>query len=89
MDRRIRYWLIGTILLLAIYAVIFLFRKNSDLVRINFSHGILADHQRRINTVRECAADLGRAVGILTKGDQDGVYGVTNALKIVEVGQVV
>ena len=27
-------------------------------------------------------------MAIITKGDQDGVYGVTNAMKIVEVGQV-
>lgn len=28
-------------------------------------------------------------MAIITKGDQDGFYGVTNAMKIVEVGQVV
>jgi pyruvate kinase len=28
-------------------------------------------------------------MAIITKGDQDGVYGVTNAMKIVQVGQVV
>lgn len=28
-------------------------------------------------------------MAIITKGDQDGVYGVTNAMKIVEVGRVV
>ena len=28
-------------------------------------------------------------MAIITKGDRDGVYGVTNAMKIVEVGQVV
>jgi pyruvate kinase len=28
-------------------------------------------------------------MAIITKGDQDGVYGVTNAMKIVHVGQVV
>jgi pyruvate kinase len=28
-------------------------------------------------------------MAIITKGDQDGVYGMTNAMKIVEVGQVV
>ena len=47
-----------------------LIRAGIDLVRINFSHGTLADHQRRVNAVRECAADLGRAVGIL--GDLQG-----------------
>jgi hypothetical protein len=30
MNRSTKYWLIGTILLLAIYVVIFLFRKNFD-----------------------------------------------------------
>ena len=47
-----------------------LIRAGIDLVRINFSHGTLADHQRRVNAVRECAADLGRTVGIL--GDLQG-----------------
>jgi len=47
-----------------------LIRAGIDLVRINFSHGNLTDHQRRVNAVRECAADLGRAVGIL--GDLQG-----------------
>jgi pyruvate kinase len=47
-----------------------LIRTGIDLVRINFSHGTPADHQRRVNAVRECAADLGRAVGIL--GDLQG-----------------
>jgi pyruvate kinase len=45
-------------------------RAGTDLVRINFSHGTSADHQRRINTVRRCAAALGREVGIL--GDLQG-----------------
>lgn len=47
-----------------------LIRAGIDLVRINFSHGNLTDHQRRVNAVRECAANLGRAVGIL--GDLQG-----------------
>ena len=34
-------------------------------------------------------SDCCNQVPNITKGDQDGVYGVTNALKIVEVGQVV
>jgi pyruvate kinase len=40
------------------------------MVRINFSHGTLADHQRRVMTVRKYAAALGRSVGIL--GDLQG-----------------
>jgi pyruvate kinase len=47
-----------------------LIRAGIDLVRINVSHGALTDHQRRVNAVRECAASLGRAVGIL--GDLQG-----------------
>ncbi|MGD9364009.1 MAG: pyruvate kinase [Desulfobacterales bacterium] len=47
-----------------------LIRTGIDLVRINFSHGSLADQKRRVNTVRECAAELGREVGIL--GDLQG-----------------
>jgi pyruvate kinase len=47
-----------------------LIRAGIDLVRINFSHRTLADHQRRVTTVRKYAAALGRAVGIL--GDLQG-----------------
>jgi pyruvate kinase len=47
-----------------------LIRAGIDLVRINFSHGTLADHQRRVRAVRKCAAALGREVGIL--GDLQG-----------------
>jgi pyruvate kinase len=45
-------------------------RAGIDLVRINFSHGNLVDHQRRVDTVRRCAAALDREVGIL--GDLQG-----------------
>ena len=97
MNRIIKYWLIGTILLLAIYAVIFLFRKNFDhtfllwvmiltpvtclvfLFLTNLFDSVL-EHRGFLNTGDNA---------IITKGDQDGVYGVTNAMKIVEVGQVV
>ncbi len=47
-----------------------LIEAGIDLVRINFSHGSMAEHQIRVNTVRECAAALGREVGIL--GDLQG-----------------
>ena len=47
-----------------------LIRAGIDLVRINFSHGTQADHQRRVYAVREYSAKLGRAVGIL--GDLQG-----------------
>ncbi len=41
-----------------------------DVVRINFSHGQVEDHARRIAMVREAAARAGRYVGIL--GDLQG-----------------
>jgi len=47
-----------------------LIRAGIDLVRINFSHGALVDHQKRVNIVRKYAASLGREVGIL--GDLQG-----------------
>lgn len=42
-----------------------LIQAGTDLVRINFSHGLLADHERRISIIRECAKAIGRWVGIL------------------------
>ncbi|RLK46471.1 pyruvate kinase [Alkalispirillum mobile] len=36
-----------------------------DLVRINFSHGTVADHRRRVETVRQAAREAGRQVGVL------------------------
>jgi pyruvate kinase len=34
-------------------------------VRINFSHGRLSDHQKRVSAIRKYAATLGRQIGIL------------------------
>jgi pyruvate kinase len=42
-----------------------LIRAGIDLVRINFSHGSLSDHQYRVKTIRKYAAALGREIGIL------------------------
>jgi pyruvate kinase len=42
-----------------------LIRAEIDLVRINFSHGRLVDHQRRVETIRKYAAEQRREVGIL------------------------
>ena len=36
-----------------------------DVVRLNFSHGTADDHRQRVETVRECAAELGRTVAIM------------------------
>jgi pyruvate kinase len=45
-------------------------RAGVDVVRINFSHGSLADHARRVERVREAARSAGRYVGVL--GDLQG-----------------
>jgi len=45
-------------------------RAGVDVVRINFSHGVLADHARRLDLVREAARQSGRYVGVL--GDLQG-----------------
>ena len=42
-----------------------LLRAGVDVVRLNFSHGIAADHARRASEVRSIAADLHREVGVL------------------------
>ena len=42
-----------------------LIQAGMDLVRINFSHGKLADHQNRVNAIRKYATALGRQIGIL------------------------
>lgn len=47
-----------------------LLRAGVDVVRINFSHGTLADRQQRVRDVREAAARVGRDIGIL--GDLQG-----------------
>jgi pyruvate kinase len=36
-----------------------------DVVRVNFSHGVAEDHAHRVQSVRDCAAALGRDVGVL------------------------
>src|SRR5277367_7051997 len=45
-------------------------RAGTDVVRLNFSHGEVADHARRIELVREAAHQAGRYVGVL--GDLQG-----------------
>jgi pyruvate kinase len=45
-------------------------RAGVDVVRINFSHGQIADHVKRVTMVREAAARANRYVGIL--GDLQG-----------------
>src|ERR1700744_2891600 len=45
-------------------------RAGVDVVRVNFSHGVLADHSRRLELVRTAARQAGRYVGVL--GDLQG-----------------
>jgi pyruvate kinase len=45
-------------------------RAGVDVVRLNFSHGQVADHTRRVSLVREAAAAAGRYIGVL--GDLQG-----------------
>jgi pyruvate kinase len=45
-------------------------RAGVDVVRVNFSHGQLADHKRRLDLVRDAAHAAGRYVGVL--GDLQG-----------------
>ncbi|MDP9083537.1 MAG: pyruvate kinase [Pseudomonadota bacterium] len=45
-------------------------RAGVDVVRLNFSHGAVADHARRVDLVREAARQAGRYVGVL--GDLQG-----------------
>ena len=45
-------------------------RAGVDVVRLNFSHGAVADHARRLELVREAAKKAGRYVGVL--GDLQG-----------------
>ncbi|HEX4240666.1 MAG TPA: pyruvate kinase [Steroidobacteraceae bacterium] len=47
-----------------------LVRAGVDVIRLNFSHGSLADHTRRIELVRHAARQAGRYVGVL--GDLQG-----------------
>jgi pyruvate kinase len=45
-------------------------RAGVDVIRLNFSHGAVADHARRVELVRAAAEKAGRYVGIL--GDLQG-----------------
>ena len=45
-------------------------RAGVDVVRLNFSHGVVADHERRVGLVRAAARQNGRYVGVL--GDLQG-----------------
>jgi len=47
-----------------------LIRAGVDVVRLNFSHGVPEDHQKRANMVREAADAAGRYVAVL--GDLQG-----------------
>ena len=45
-------------------------RAGVDVARINFSHGEIADHARRVERIREAARKAGRYIGVL--GDLQG-----------------
>src|SRR5690606_15219268 len=45
-------------------------QAGADVVRVNFSHGAPADHQRRVQQVREAAEQIGKWVAVL--GDLQG-----------------
>jgi pyruvate kinase len=45
-------------------------RAGVDVVRVNFSHGTVADHERRVTLIRDAARQAGRYVGVL--GDLQG-----------------
>src|SRR5260370_8263173 len=47
-----------------------MFLAGVDIVRMNFSHGTAADHERRAEMVREACRKTGRTVGIM--GDLQG-----------------
>jgi len=47
-----------------------LLRAGVDVVRVNFSHGSAADHEKRVNAVRRAAEEAGKWVGVL--GDLQG-----------------
>ena len=47
-----------------------LFQAGVDVVRINFSHGALADHRQRVKMIHEVAASIGRDIAVL--GDLQG-----------------
>src|SRR4051795_4486962 len=42
-----------------------MFRAGVDVVRLNFSHGTAADHEKRAALVKEMAAKVGRTVAIM------------------------
>jgi len=47
-----------------------MFKKGVDVVRINFSHGDMEEHRKRVELVRATAAEVGKTVAIL--GDLQG-----------------
>lgn len=47
-----------------------LVRAGVDVVRLNFSHGAIEEHARRVEAVRAAAAKAGRSVGVM--GDLQG-----------------
>ena len=42
-----------------------LFEAGADVFRLNFSHGVHADHRRRLELIRQVEQDSGRPIGVL------------------------
>ncbi|HJN37720.1 MAG TPA: pyruvate kinase [Gammaproteobacteria bacterium] len=42
-----------------------LIEEGADVARINFSHGELEEHARRVHLFRQCAEKIGRVVGVI------------------------
>lgn len=55
-----------------LHTVKLLIEKGMNVARLNFSHGTHDEHRRRMQLVRQAAAELGRKVGIMldTKGPE-------------------
>lgn len=64
-------------------------KAGMNVARLNFSHGIHEEHQKRINTVRQAASDLGIPVAIMldTKGPEIRTGKLKNGKAKLEAGQ--
>src|SRR6476659_3599398 len=63
--------------------------EGVDIVRLNLSHGVAADHKQRAAAVRDVAARLGREVGVLAdlQGPKIRIERFANGPVILEPNQ--